>query len=133
MTLSKLWLTPLFFAAFALPAQAAECVDPAMIKEGMAVLSSYSDVPSGIDCATAQTPGEKLICTTETLAQMAVIDDRAWIFAYEATAETVVANPPLDDAWSATRNACTDEACVCDLLKAHTGASLGDLSPYIAD
>ena len=99
MTLSKLCLTPLLLAAFALPAQAAECVDSAMIKEGMAVLGSYSEVPSSIDCATAQSPGEKLICTTETLAQMAVIDDRAWIFAYEATAETVVANPPLDDTW----------------------------------
>lgn len=133
MSLFKLCLTPLLFAAVTLPAQAAECVDPAMIKEGMAVLGSYSEVPPGIDCATAQTPGEKLICTTETLAQMAVIDDRAWIFAYESTAETLVANPPLDDAWIAMRNACTDAACVCDLLKAHTGASLGDLSPYIAE
>lgn len=133
MTLSKLCLTPLLFAALGLPALAAECVDSAMIKEGLAVLGSYSDVPSSIDCTTAQTPGEKLICADDTLAKMAVVDDRAWIFAYESTAETVVANPPLDDAWIATRNACTDAACACDLLIAHTGASLGDLSPYIVD
>lgn len=133
MTLPKLSLTPLFLAVLALPAVAADCVDPAMIKEGMAVLGSYSEVPSSVDCATAQSPGEKLICTIETLAKMAVIDDRAWIFAYEAKAETLVANPPLDDAWIATRNACTDESCVCDQLKTHTGASMGDLSPYIPD
>lgn len=102
-------------------------------RSGKAVRGSDSEVPSGIDCATAQTPGEKLICADDTLAKMAVINDRVWIFAYEATAETVVANPPLDDNWIAMRNACTDAACACDLLKAHTGASLSDLSPCIVD
>ena len=102
-------------------------------RSGKAVLGSYTEVPSGIDCATAQTPGEGLICADDTLANLAVIDDRAWIFAYEATAETMVAIPPLDDNWIAMHNACTDGACACDLLKAHTGVSLGDLSPCIVD
>lgn len=131
MTFSRLYITPLLFAALALPVQAADCVDPAMIKTGMSVLGSYAEEKSSIACDAASSEGQKLICANDILKQMVDIDDRAWVFAHESTAEVIVKNPPQDDAWIATRDACTDEACVCDALKAHTNTSMGNLSPYI--
>lgn len=133
MPLSKLRIAPMLLVAFTFPAFAAECANPDVINDSLAQLNSYSDVPSNIACDSAQSTGEKLICASETLSKMAVIDDRAWVFAYEATAETIGTPPPLDDAWVAKRNACTDEACLCEVLKAHTNASLGPIAPYPAN
>jgi hypothetical protein len=63
---------------------------------------------------------------------MVKLDTFAWVYAYEnATGtETDHAAPPVDDYFIAARDACTDAACLCEVLKAHTDDALGGTSPY---
>ena len=98
---------------------------------------SYGLVLSDIGCDAPTNPAHVLMCNDAeaadaTLWRMGRLDDLAWVHAVEnATGQQVdPANPPRDDDFLATRDACADEACLCDALIRHTNASLGGTSPY---
>ena len=82
-------------------------------------------------------PAHRLMCDSlyedeQELWLMGNLDDAAWVYALEnATGtETDHSNPPRDDSFIATRDACTTEACLCEALIEHTNGSLGGESPY---
>ncbi len=98
---------------------------------------SYGLVLSDIGCDAPTNPAHVLMCNDAeaadaTLWRMGRLDDLAWVHAVEnATGQQVdPANPPRDDDFLATRDACADEVCLCDALIRHTNASLGGTSPY---
>jgi hypothetical protein len=82
--------------------------------------------PHVLMCRSAESPDQPL------LWRMGRLDDLAWAYAVEnATGQEIdLTNPPRDADFIATRNTCTDEACLCAALVAHTNASLGGTSPY---
>ena len=124
----------------ALPVHANVCgVDDAAVEARIAELEqSYSLVLSDIGCDVNTIPARQLMCESaedpadDTLWRMGRLDDLAWIYAVEnATGQQVdQENPPLDEAFIATRDACTDTACLCQVLVEHTNGSLGGTSPY---
>ena len=129
----------LFFALAASTASARTCeIDIAAIEARIAELEpSYSLVLSDIGCDAPTNPAHILMCndadaSDATLWRMGRLDDLAWVYAVEnATGQQVdVTNPPRDEDFLATRDACTDEACLCDALVQHTNDSLGGTSPY---
>jgi hypothetical protein len=98
---------------------------------------SYGMVLSDIGCDAPTNPAHVLMCdAAETpdapLWRMGRLDDLAWIHAVEnATGQDVdEANPPRDEDFLSRRDACTDEACLCEVLIQHTNDSLGGTSPY---
>lgn len=98
---------------------------------------SYGMVLSDIGCDAPTVPAHILMCTASEapnapLWRMGRLDDLAWIYAVEnATGQDVdETDPPRDQDFIARRDACTDEACLCDALTQHTNASLGGTSPY---
>lgn len=98
---------------------------------------NYSLVLSDIGCDAPSVPAHILMCNAAEnpnapLWRMGRLDDLAWVYAVEnATGqETDHTNPPRDDEFLAKRDACTDEACLCDALIQHTNDSLGGTSPY---
>ncbi|MES2915303.1 MAG: hypothetical protein V4753_09320 [Pseudomonadota bacterium] len=126
-------------AATALPLAAQTCgVDPAAIEARIAELeASYGAILSDIDCDAPTLPSQVLLCDSaeaqdDALWRMGRLDDLAWVYAFEnATGQEVdLANPPRDSGFLAERDACTDEACLCEALVAHTNGSLGGTSPY---
>lgn len=132
---------PLIFALLSLAASATAqtCeVDLSAVEAKIADLEpSYSLVLSDIGCDAPTNPAHILMCNAaETpnapLWRMGRLDDLAWVYAVEnATGqETDHTNPPRDDDFLAKRDACTDEACLCDALIQHTNDSLGGTSPY---
>ena len=131
--------TFLLSALVALPVQAATCgVDAAAVERRIADLEqSYGLILSDISCDLPQLPAHRLMCDSgespqDVLWRMGRLDDLAWVYAMEnATGQQVdLTNPPRDDAFLATRDACTDESCQCDVLIEHTNGSLGGTSPY---
>jgi len=77
------------------------------------------------------------MCEDETgpspdLWRMGRLDDLASVYAYENATGTKTdhANWPRDENFIANRDACTDKACLCDVLVEHTNGSLGGTSPY---
>ena len=68
--------------------------------------------------------------------RMGRLDDLAWVYAVEnATAQKTeqkidYTNPPRDEDILTTRDACTDETCLCNALIDRTKASLGGSAPY---
>lgn len=131
---------PLLLATLAaLPVQAAVCgVDPAAVDKRIADLEPrYGLILSDISCHLPSLPAHVLMCDAAitpdwTLWRMGRLDDLAWAYAIEnATGQEIdVENPPLDAGFLATRDACTDEACLCEVLIQHTNDSLGGTSPY---
>ncbi len=125
------------FAAQPLAAQTCE-IDIAAVEARIAELEpSYSMVLSDISCDAPNNPAHILMCNDAdradaTLWRMGRLDDLAWVYAVEnATGQQVdQTNPPRDDDFIATRDACTDAACLCDALIRHTNDSLGGTSPY---
>ncbi len=113
-------------------------VDPAAVEARIAELeSSYGLMLSDIGCDVPTNPAHVLMCDdanrpTSPLWRMGRLDDLAWVYAMEnATGQEVdLTNPPRDADFIATRDACTDEACLCQVLIEHTNASLGGTSPY---
>ncbi|MES2548886.1 MAG: hypothetical protein V4630_04215 [Pseudomonadota bacterium] len=98
---------------------------------------SYGMVLSDIGCDAPTVPAHVLMCNASEapdapLWRMSRLDDLAWIYAVEnATGQDVdETDPPRDQDFIARRDACTDEACLCDALTQHTNASLGGTSPY---
>jgi hypothetical protein len=130
----------LAFSTFvALPLSAQTCgIDPAAVEARIAELEpSYGLMLSDIGCDAPTIPAHQLMCdAAETpnapLWRMGRLDDLAWVYAVEnATGQEVdLTDPPRDEDFIATRDACTDEACLCDALIEHTNASLGGTSPY---
>lgn len=132
---------PLTLLLLAIPqmAFAQSCgVDVPAVEKHIAELEEfYGDVLSDISCDAPTIPAQVMMCESETgpapeLWRMGRLDDLAWVYAVEnATGtETNHANPPRDDSFIAARDACTDEACLCNLLIEHTNDSLGGTSPY---
>jgi hypothetical protein len=127
-------------ALVALPAQANVCsVDYAAVKARIADLEErYPLVLSDIGCEVNTIPARLLMCNSaedpqdDTLWRMGRLDTLAWVYAVEnATGQELnQEDPPLDEAFIAARDACTDEACLCQVLIEHTNGSLGGTSPY---
>ncbi|HLQ18989.1 MAG TPA: hypothetical protein VK146_08410 [Tabrizicola sp.] len=113
-------------------------IDLAAVEARIAELEpSYGMVLSDIGCDAPTNPAHILMCEqAETpnapLWRMGRLDDLAWIYAVEnATGQDVdETNPPRDEDFLARRDACSDEACLCDALIQHTNDSLGGTSPY---
>jgi hypothetical protein len=130
----------LVFALTAGSAAAQTCgIDPIAIEARIAELEpSYGLVLSDVSCDLPTLQSHILMCESaesrdqSTLWRMGRLDDLAWVYAMEnATGQQVdLANPPRDDDFLNRRDACTDEACLCDALIQHTNASLGGTSPY---
>ncbi len=123
----------------ALPAQADVCgVDSAAVEARIADLEPrYGLMLSDIGCDAPTVPAHVLMCNSAnspdwSLWRMGRLDDLAWVYAVEnATGQEVdIENPPRDADFLAARDACTDEACLCQVLIDHTNASLGGTSPY---
>jgi hypothetical protein len=121
------------------PALAQTCnVDMAAVEAGIANLEpSYGEVLSDIACDAPTIPAHQIMCdaaedTAADLWRMGRLNDLAWVYAYENATKTQadLANPPVNDRFIATRDACTDAACLCGVLVEHTNDSLGGLSPY---
>ncbi len=128
------FLSALLILATALPAAAQNtCADPARVAARTAELAeNYSGVLSDISCDAPAVPAHEILCDDYNLWEMSKLDTFAYVYAYEnATGqETDHTAPPVDEYFIAERDACTDAACLCDLLKAHTNDSLGGTSPY---
>lgn len=121
------------------PALAGICpADDGAIAAALARLEPrYGDVLSDISCDAPTLPAHQILCgdaegPNPLLWQMARLDTLAWVYAVEnATgAEQNHASPMLDDGFIASRDACTDAACLCAALIQHTTDSLGGESPY---
>jgi hypothetical protein len=124
----------------AVPAHANICgVDETAVNARIADLEGrYSLVLSDIGCDVNTIPARQIMCDSaenpqdDTLWRMGRLDTLAWVYAVEnATGQEInQEDPPLDEAFVATRDACTDAACLCDVLIQHTNDSLGGTSPY---
>lgn len=132
---------PLVLLLAALPqvAFAQTCnVDLAAVEKRIAFFeSSYSDVLSDIGCDAPTNPAHILMCNSSDepnseLWRMGRLDDMSWVYSYENATGTELnhEDPPRDDSFIAERDACTDQACLCNLLISHTNDSLGGMSPY---
>ncbi len=133
----RLALAALSLTALPLAAQTCD-IDLVAVEARIAQLEpSYSLVLSDIGCDAPTIPAHDLMCNAaETpnalLWRMGRLDDLAWVYAVEnATGQEVdQTDPPRDADFIAARDACTDEACICDVLTRHTNDSLGGTSPY---
>lgn len=113
-------------------------VDAAAVASRLAELEqSYPLVQSDIGCDVPTLPAHKILCDSAnqpdwTLWQMGRVDTLAWVYAVESATghEVDQEDPPLDQDFIARRDACTDQACICEVLIDHTNASLGGTSPY---
>lgn len=132
-------LPALLIAATATAASAQSCgVDAAAVEARIAELEqSHGLALSDIGCDAPNNPAHVMMCDSAqspdwSLWRMGRLDDLAWIYAVEnATGQDVdETNPPRDEDFLSRRDACTDEACLCQVLIEHTNASLGGTSPY---
>lgn len=112
-------------------------IDIASLDQSDGRVRTNYNILSDISCDAPTVPAHVLLCASAespdpTLWRMVNLDDAAWVYAYEnATGtETNHDNPPRDDGFIAARDACTTEACLCEVLIEHTNASLGGESPY---
>lgn len=106
------------------------------IQEAVDKLPSYKDVPSSIDCKTAKSKAEKIICGSSYLTLMERLDTRAAVYAYEnATKNELPHNQKTAIKYSLItkiRKLKTDKA-IRDAFIKHTNDSLGGESPYYKD
>ena len=113
-------------------------IDLSAVESRIAALEpSHGLVLSDIGCDAPTVPAHVLMCDAALsrdahLWRMGRLDDLAWIHAVEnATGQDVdETNPPRDEDFLARRDACTDPACLCEVLIGHTNDSLGGTSPY---
>ena len=129
----------LLLALAAGTASAQTCaIDIAAVEARIAELEpNHGMVLSDIGCDAPTVPAHVLMCTSAespeaSLWRMGRLDDLAWVYAVEnATGQDVdETNPPRDADFLSRRDACTDEACLCEVLIQHTNDSLGGTSPY---
>jgi hypothetical protein len=132
-------LTLALSLAFSTAAAAQTCqIDLAAVEARIAELEpSYGLMLSDVSCDAPTNPAHILMCDdadqqTSPLWRMGRLDDLAWVYAVENATGTQIdlTNPPRDPDFIATRDDCTDEACLCEALIQHTNASLGGTSPY---
>jgi hypothetical protein len=132
-------LTALMLAMTANAALPQSCgIDAAAVEARIAELEpNHGMVLSDIGCDAPTNPAHLLMCDSAnspdwSLWRMGRLDDLAWIYAMEnATGQDVdETNPSRDAEFLARRDACTDEACLCEVLIQHTNDSLGGTSPY---
>ncbi len=125
----RLGLPALLVALSAGAATAQTCrIDLAVVETRIAELEpSHGMVLSDIGCDAPTVPAHILMCSAAEepnapLWRMGRLDDLAWIYAVEnATGQDVdETKPPRDQDFLARRDACTDEACLCDALIDHT-------------
>jgi hypothetical protein len=125
--------------AFSSTALAQTCpVNMALVTAQLSKLeTSYGETLSDISCDAPTIQAQRILCgedggTDDQLWTMARLDDLAFAYAYENATKTEFdpKNPPRDAAFIAQRDACKDQTCLCDVLKAHSNASLGGISPY---
>ena len=130
---------PALLIALAGTASAQTCeIDLAAVEARIAELEpSHGMVLSDIGCDAPTNPAHILMCdaaeaTDATLWRMGRLDDLAWVYAVEnATGQDIdETDPPRDEDFLSRRDACTDEACLCQVLVEHTNDSLGGTSPY---
>ena len=128
-----------FTALPALPLSAAVCsIDIAAVEARIAELEpDHGMVLSDISCDMPTLAAHVLMCASAegadpALWRMGRLDDLAWVHAVQnATGEDVdEATLARDSAFIAIRDACTDQACLCEALVSHTNDSLGGTSPY---
>lgn len=131
--------TAIVLSLLAAPAFGQSCdVDVTAVEDEIARLEqSYGFMLSDIGCDARTIPAHRIMCdSAETpnapLWRMGRLDDLAWVYAYENATKSQVdlADPPRDTGFIATRDACTEAACLCDALIEHTNGSLGGASPY---
>ena len=132
--------TSFAFLAATAPVLAQSCaVDPAVVAQNIAELeSSYPGVLSDISCDLPAIAAPQIMCASaesrdDLLWRMGRLNDLAWVYAVENATKTRydMANPPEPNpGFIATRDACTDGACLCAVLIQDTNDSLGGLSPY---
>lgn len=112
--------------------------DFAAVEKSIARLElSYADILSDISCDAPTVKAHQLMCGSSDeypsgFWRMGRLDDLAWVYATEnATGQEVDRrDPPRDASFIAKRDACTDAACLCDVIVGHTNDSLGSESPY---
>ena len=132
--------TPALLLALAAGTASAQtcAIDIAAVEARIAELEpNHGMVLSDIGCDAPTVPAHVLMCTSAespeaSLWRMGRLDDLAWVYAVEnATGQDVdETNPPRDADFLSRRDACTDEACLCEVLIQHTNDSLGGTSPY---
>lgn len=113
-------------------------VDLAAVEKSVARLElSYAEILSDISCEAPTVKAHQLMCDSagegpSELWRMGRLDDLAWVYANEnATGHEVDrSDPPRDAGFIAKRDACSDAACLCELIISHTNDSLGGESPY---
>lgn len=113
-------------------------VNLAAVEKSIARLEpSYANILSDISCDAPTVKAHQLMCDSldenpAGLWRMGRLDDLAWVYATENATKQEVdqSNPPRDAAFIAKRDACSDAACLCDLIVSHTNDSLGGESPY---
>ncbi len=114
-------------------------VDFAAVEKSIARLElSYADILSDISCDAPTVKAHQLMCDSldeypAGLWQMGRLDDLARVYATENATKQEVdrSDPPRDAAFIAKRDACSDAACLCDVIVRHTNDSLGGESPYL--
>jgi hypothetical protein len=130
---------PLCLTLAALPLQAQTCgIDLAAVEARTAELeATYGIVISTVGCIAPALPAHRLICADAdrpegALWAMGRLADVAWVHAVaNATGqEPDPANPPRNADMLAARDACTDQACLCEVLIQATNDALGGTSPY---
>ncbi|MFC4256208.1 hypothetical protein GRI97_11240 [Altererythrobacter xixiisoli] len=112
--------------------------DAALLEQAIARLEgNYGDILSDVGCDAPTITAHKLLCDSADnpnllLWRMSRLDDMAWAYAYENATGTEIdrANVPLDAAFIAERDACTDVDCLHQVLIRHTNDSLGGETPY---
>lgn len=117
-------------ATLAAPVGASPMPDLAKVADAQAGLADYQDILSDIPCDVPSLTAHKLMCDSEALWQMGLLDSWAWIYATEDDAEADHETPIWDETFIEERDACADAACLVDVLIRHTNDSLGDTSPY---
>lgn len=120
------------FAASSISAQERN-VPIEKIQESIDNLSSYNDVPSSINCRTAQSKAEKIICGSGYLTLMERLDTRAAVYAYENGTGTELPHnqkTALQYSLIKTIRTLKTEQAIRNAFIRHTNDSLGGISPY---
>lgn len=104
-------------------------IDPARLKEAIAKLDSYADVPSSIDYSHPKNEAQQLVATDPTLQLMEILDTRAAVYAVENARKQQVNHSEVGE-YSLTLDGLTTQEQIENAYIQHTNESLGGESPY---